>query len=394
MAKKYRNFIYSGIFLLSFLCVGFFCLSVSKSFADGINVEPPAAIAQNTETGAAAGKDLPGYMLYLFNIGMGLGVASVLISLVIAGIMYFLSPANAWARAGAKDRVSGAISGLLIILSTYLIITTINPQLSIFKFGSLPEVNIPAPKVVRAAGVYFYKSGCPDAAVQSNVSSVSDLGPLKNSVTSVEIAPDTENQTSYISILYENPSYWGKCQYINPNNQGCQSVTPFASSASIYRYDNSPNGDGVYFFRKSCYNDQAYSTTASIIDHCKTDSGGYYEVQNSDINGIYTQKLDGLTFEGVPKEEQDCTKYDDTGKCTERNPPSLDGDNISSVIISGNYLVLFIYVDSAGDWAYCQEFPTATDINKLGPRQIKWQNIRNSSSGVIPNYVVIIPVEK
>jgi hypothetical protein len=94
----------------------------------------------------------------------------------------------------------------------------------------------------------------------------------------------------------------------------------------------------------------------------------------------------------VPQEEQNCTKYDKNGICTNRNPQSLSGENISSVIIDGNYLALFVYVAPDGKWTSCQEFPTSDDINKTGPQQIKWQPIRNNE-GVIPNYIAIIPIK-
>jgi hypothetical protein len=144
--------------------------------------------------------------------------------------------------------------------------------------------------------------------------------------------------------------------------------------------------------------------------------------------GILIKKLDDLTFENVPEDEQNCTEYDKNDQCCTkadpnlkcdkdgRVPQTLGGENISSVIINGNYIVLFVYFaanDSQnGPWTFCQEFPTSYDVNSLGPRQIKWQNIRHASGvstssntggassndinlgGIIPNYVIVIPVKK
>jgi len=98
----------------------------------------------------------------------------------------------------------------------------------------------------------------------------------------------------------------------------------------------------------------------------------------------------------VPKEEQDCVKYDKNGLCEQRGEPPLNGENITSVKIAGDYLVLFVYFaqgDSPnGPWTSCQSFPIAIDVNNDGPRQMKWQNIRNYK-GFVPNYVVIIPIQ-
>jgi hypothetical protein len=408
MIKKYQKFLCVGICFIFFLCVSLFYLPINRACAAGLEVQYPTIAGQSI----GAGIKLPDYVKYLFNAGMFIGFFAVFISLTIAGVIYFLSPINAGARADAKDRVSGAISGLLILALTYLIITTINPQLSILNSNELPSAPQP-PVATKAPGVYFYNnaSDCPDNPAQLNTTtSVSDLGGLKNKVNSINIIQNTNTNTSYVSILYNKTNLWGKCQYINPN-QGCQTIDPFAASASVHIYDFSPNGDGVYFYRKSCFNkiSNQLNGAASLVDYCNTNSGGYYKIPNSDISGsggnIYVKNLEELSFTGdeggdcnVPEEEQDCIKYDKNGNCTNdgRQCPTLGGKNISSIIINGNYLVLFVYFapddTPEGPWTSCQEFPTTDDVNKFGPEQMKWENIRNSG-GVIPNYVIIIPIQ-
>jgi len=412
---KYQKVLNAWICFLFFLSVGFFCLSVSSASAIVLEVQYPK-IPGATALGGTEVK-LPDYVLYLFNAGMSIGIAAVFISLVIAGMMYFLSPAKPDLLADAKDRVGGAISGLLILVLTYLIITTINPQLNVFTFNKLPAVELPA-VTTSAPGVYFYSdaSDCPNNPAQINTtSSVADLGTFKNSINSVNIVHDIANQTSYISILYANPNFWGKCQYIDPNSS-CSAVDHFASSASVHVYDPAPNRDGVYFYRKPCFNKigSQFNDVNSLVNYCNSNSGGYLKVSNSEIKNagsdtMYVGDLNQLKFTGVPDEEQDCVKYDDNGQCTGRKPPSLGGENISSIIINGNYLVLFVYFapgdTEAGPWNSCQEFPGSSDVNRIGPQQIKWEDIRanavmgasngggkNTISG-IPNYVIIIPIQ-
>ena len=214
-----------------------------------------------------------------------------------------------------------------------------------------------------------------------------------------------------MAIEYDKPNLEGKCQYLDPN-QNCQAGADFANSASIYAYDPSPNGDGVYFYRKSFFNE----------------GGGYFEVQNSDINGLYKHDLNTLQFIGcgqpdppktpcinssslqcsggecpictVPWDERDCQKYDKNGDCDVSGMvcPYLSGENISSVKIAGEYIPLFVYKadsDNADDgpWTSCETFPTTVDVNDIGPQQMKWEFIRNQK-GVVPNYIVIIPVQQ
>ena len=396
MTKKISKNTFFIFCLFVFLFISVFSFPATKVSAD-LEVHYPT-IAGQTLT-----KDtkLPDFVLYLFNAGIFFGFIAVLISLVIAGIMYFLSPISSDARAIAKDRVSGAISGLLILTFTYLIITTINPQLRIFSMTSGPKYTPQEQPKKIDPGVYLYqKTGCSDDSVTPYKTSIPDLGNLKNKVHSVSIKHDTENQISYVAIMYQNPDFSGKCQYIDPN-KSCESLTdPFASSTSVYKYDFNPNGDGIYFFRKSCF-DSPGSDIETAIKNCKKNSGGYFQIKNSDIGGgtnLYVKSLEELNFTNVPIDEQNCIKYDKDGKCTEdgKKTPTLGGENISSMIINGNYIVLFVYSgsgdSSTGPWTYCQEFPTSKDVNKYGPQQIKWENIRNSA-GVVPNYMIVIPVQ-
>ncbi|MCX6723930.1 MAG: hypothetical protein NT155_02000 [Candidatus Staskawiczbacteria bacterium] len=387
-----KKFIFIGLCFLLCLCISFFCYPTNKIFAAGLEIQYPIISGQNINT--EVNLTLPSYVKYLFNGGMFLGFLAVFVSLIIAGVMYFLSPISVEMHSGAKDRFSGAISGLLILALTYLIITTINPQLSILNINQ-PTPVPPPPVAQKPAGVYFYKTaGCPDNRAQPYTADVPDLAQLKNKINSVGTIQNPDEQAYYISILYDAINLQGKCQYLNPN-QACQSVSPFAASASVNEYDLSPNGDGIYFFRKSCFNNQISGQLPDTIAYCKEHSGGYYKIENSQINGA--KKLDDLKFQNVPEEEQDCAKYDNSGKCSNRTPPSLAGENISSIIINGNYLVLLVYMgpqdSSSGPWTSCQAFPTVDDINRIGPQQIKWEKIKNNG-GVVPNYVIILPIKK
>lgn len=397
MLKKYRKFICIGILFLLLLSAGFFNLFTNKVFAagTGLEVEYPTVSGQNITINTK----LPDYIKYLFNLGMFLGFFSVFISLTIAGVMYLLSSVSAELKANAKDRISGAISGLLILALTYLIITTINPQLRFLTSNQLPPAPQP-PATKKAPGVYFYtnSSDCPGKDPQLlSTSNLPDLAAYRNVINSVNIIHNPDNKTYYLSILYDSVNFRGKCYFLNSTDKNCQPAIdpqtggPFAASASIYKYNDDPNYDGVYFYRKSYFNDK----------------GGYYKIGNSDIKNTggkaFVKKLDTLKFTGssggscnVPEIEQDCVKYDEKQKCVQRSCPTLAGENISSVKINGHYLVLFIYFGpkdtSNGPWTYCQEFPTVDDTNRWGPEQMKWQNIRNNNSGVDPNYVMIVPI--
>lgn len=384
-------------FLLFFILLLVFAAPKASVFAAELEVDYPVL-----PTGARVTptSELTEYLKYVFDFGIGAAFVVVLISLAYAGVLYFLSPAIPDALAKAKDRVAGAVSGLLILVLLYLIITTINPYLAIFKMGKLEPVDIPEPNN-RPLGVTFYKStGCAGES-ETHTSSVIDLGDkLRNNVNSVGMGQDPEGKIYYVSILYDIENFWGKCQYINPNKE-CSEVKPFAASASVHQYDFNPDGDGVYIFRKPLT--QAQGKEANM-------EGGFLKISNSEIArlGIAIFDLRQLRFTGtssdynnlnnctVPENEQDCLNYDQKGKCIQKQCPKLSKENISSIWIYGDYAVLLVYFAPGdpryGPWTYCQEYASAEDVNKQGPQNIKWDAVRSRSQD--PNFMVIIPIKR
>lgn len=381
--KKLLIFIFCGFLVLSAI----FLFLPQKTLAEGLEINYPTITdVKGNKLNIGADTDLPNYLRYVFTAGIFVGFFAVFLSLIWAGVLYLLSPAMPDALSNAKDRVSGAISGLLILATLYLIMTTINPALAIFKLNKLDPIP-PAPDSPTPAGVYFYNSSDCSGDSSTKTSSMPDLGDLKNRVNSVSIVHHPSENLYYIAVLYDLINFSGKCQYIDPN-KGCQSVTPFADSSSVYQYDFSPNWDGVYFYRKSYFDN----------------NGGVLKIDNSQIKnaGIYIEKLENLSYGGqdnctVPEAEQDCVNWDEKGNCAQKKCPNLSGENITSIKIKGNYFVLLIYRDETQDplnspWSFCQAFPTKDDVTRNGPNQIKWESVRNT--GRLPNYIVIIPVKQ
>lgn len=379
----------------------FLVFPISGALADEPKLE---VIYPVLGTGAkiTAQSDLTEYLKYVFDFGILIGFFFVFLSLAWAGVLYFLSPAIPSALADAKDRISGAITGLIILVLCYLIIVTINPHLAIFKMGKLEPVPLPEPNT-EYPGVNFYKSAdCKGQAV-AHTTNVADLGDLNNNINSIGVVQDPDSETYYMPIIYDITNFWGKCDQISPNKD-CSPVENFTASATIHKYDFSPNGDGVYIYRKS-FN--------QVPGKEENKDGGYLKISNSQIANTgsasgYVGLLRGLRFTGtssnynnlkdctVPEDEQNCAKYDEKGKCIQKECPTLDGENISSIEIAGNYLVLLIYLkpgdNPSGPWTYCQAYVSVNDINKDGPQQIKWDAIM--SKGQTPNHIFIMPIKE
>lgn len=402
MYKIKKNLFFGLLLFFIFFSVVCLYLPTDNTFA-ALEVDYPVL---RTGSSITTETKVPEYLKYVFDFSMFVGFLAVFLSLVASGVFYLLSPALPGALNTAKDRIWGSISGLLILVTLYLIITTINPALSFFKTTTLsraPEF----PPLPPQPGVLFYKNpDCPSPDPNLNTGSISDLKDLNKNIKSARIIQGGAQDVYFVSILYENPKFRGKCFYVNPNI-GCNSpnnnIEPFASSASIHRYRHTFESLGnVTFFRNADSNPE----------------GGYLTITDSDVGekGLYIGSFDQLRHTGslsgectVPQREQDCATWSDApcpncviidGKyCSKTQCPSLAGDNIGSIKIDGNYVALFIYYDPIkdrpeGPWSFCQAFPTPDDINETGPQQIRWEDIKNNNLYKIPNWFLIIPIEK
>lgn len=92
-------------------------------------------------TVSSEGSGFSAYLQTIINIAIQfVGVVSV-IMLIWGGLEYVLSSVSEAAKKDAKDRITNSILGLIIALSGYLILNTINPNLTSL---TLPPVQNPS----------------------------------------------------------------------------------------------------------------------------------------------------------------------------------------------------------------------------------------------------------
>jgi len=120
-----RQKIVSIIFLVVLLF--FFCGSF-------VIAERPLEIEYPEIGGEAPTEEtkLPEYIKYIFNFSLILGAILSFSVLLFGGIRWFLSAGSPAAIGEAKSWILAGIIGLTLLLSSYLILTTINPELVIF----------------------------------------------------------------------------------------------------------------------------------------------------------------------------------------------------------------------------------------------------------------------
>lgn len=118
--KKIAFFIFS-------LMLGFF-VSFSVFAANNLNIDWPDSPMGTGVTGLGP-NSLSNLTQYFYEWGISIGALFAFISIVVAGFKYLTSTGDTNKLTEAKNRIKAAFFGLALLLGTYLILNTINPQL-------------------------------------------------------------------------------------------------------------------------------------------------------------------------------------------------------------------------------------------------------------------------
>ena len=98
---------------------------------------------------------LPDYLRYVFTFAIAISGIVAFGAMIYGGLLYVTSTGDPAKISDAKDQVIASFLGLIIILSSFLILNTINPQL---------VIPVSPPLEPASAGIYAYvKAGCVDA---------------------------------------------------------------------------------------------------------------------------------------------------------------------------------------------------------------------------------------
>ncbi len=129
--------------LLLFLILGanfVFALEINYPNIPGVSVPGP-------------GTTISDYVKYIFNLIIWIAGIIAFGGLIIGGIRYLLSAGKPEEIIAAKDQIIASFLGILILLSSFLVLKTLNPQLLIFEIPQLqpiiliqrPALTIPSP---------------------------------------------------------------------------------------------------------------------------------------------------------------------------------------------------------------------------------------------------------
>ncbi|MHA1739918.1 MAG: hypothetical protein ACTSWD_15110 [Candidatus Heimdallarchaeota archaeon] len=139
MFKKYLS-----IFLaILFLFIGGTVFALELKYPPLPGAESPQVFLEKIENKQISPeKAFPLFVKYFITLTLIISVSVCLIILMIGGFRYLISGANPIVMADALKQISQAVLGLVVILSSYIILSAINPELSIIR---LPWIDKPAP---------------------------------------------------------------------------------------------------------------------------------------------------------------------------------------------------------------------------------------------------------
>lgn len=143
-----------------------------------LEVDYPEIGGERPQTASFA---LPNYVKYVFNLSLGIAGFVVFVVLVYAGFRYLTSVGDPSRQKDAKEWILSTILGLLVLLSSYLLLATINPQLVFFDLPAriIFSPNVPTPASPQANPDILYYTEIPVGRIIEQIF-------LKEGLTAIE----------------------------------------------------------------------------------------------------------------------------------------------------------------------------------------------------------------
>jgi len=150
---------YLGLFLFLF---GLFCLT-GFAYALELNYPsvPGAETPQDFINTAPAEDILPLYVKYFYTLSLTIGAFAACGAIALGAFRYLISTTSPGAMADAKEILFAGVTGLIILLSSYLILDTINPGLTFLQLEKpvieIPDIEPPPPHEPETKTMVFFQ---------------------------------------------------------------------------------------------------------------------------------------------------------------------------------------------------------------------------------------------
>jgi len=285
--KLNNKYLLLPVFLLFFLFLG-----ASHALALEITKYPniPGLITPSADCTSGC---LGTYAAYWFGVLVYIAGIISLISFTIGAVTLIISADNAGLAGEGKDRMKGAILGLILTVASFIIIRTINPVLITPTLTPLPNVQ----------GVYYIK-GSERRPVASVVNGVLQEQAIKDGFTSItyDCAPGTNGQPALLIWEFSNPGLETGNNLSNDVKivrKNCGQTEPVSGLGSFSMAFETP---GVYYCLGGCsenlcqgYMSSAITASQDQISGAFNGNVGAVRIVN-DLSGNYY----GVIFHGTP----------------------------------------------------------------------------------------------
>lgn len=182
MGKKKVRLIFT--ILVAAVLITFVFSLVSSVFAQATELIYPD-ISKDNPNGPQPPNEvrtLPNFIRYLFNFGIAIAGLAAFVSFVYGGVRYVTSAGNPGGISDAKDQIKASLLGLVLLLGSWLLLTTINPQLVILQI---------AKSGAERQGVILFAQGNTDCSTEFPQQEGVDFLRVKNSFSDLTNATAT-----------------------------------------------------------------------------------------------------------------------------------------------------------------------------------------------------------
>ena len=251
---------------------------------------------------------LPEYVKYIFNFAVAIAGLIAFGALIYGGFRYITSAGAPIAQTEAKDQIFAGVIGLVILLSSYLILTTVNPQLVMLKLEKpkWPELPTDLP------GVYLIeKDTGVETAFTQNAPDLSKYIPgqitekvrvVNPFVWNPETGEKKPGEYFYGVILFPETDYRGApkiCRSTNTMGGACKDLPEKLNSLAVFREVEKSDGEVTLCTKPEgggyCKTYDKAESLKSLPDELKN------KVWSINITGNYLLLLDGVVERNIWK---------------------------------------------------------------------------------------------
>ena len=298
-SKKYLLLIFVALFLF----FPIISLALQLDYPE-INIPGIGKITLSLDT------PLNALIAYIYYFILTIAGIATFVMLVWGGVRYLTSAGNPTVIGEAKDRIFKALLGLVIILASFLILNTINPELVHFKplkiekagpFSGLLDIFIPDNKIIlydepdfQIAGKGFLEIG-----MDNPVSDLKDFN-FDDVASSVKLGKNVDHAILCRNTDYQMCGHFGTTDELPKALEGGIAMNNRASSALAARaYDEAPC-QGVTLFHDSKREGRSmfFSYTATPTSQYKLSD---HEYENVTGRASPNEKVTSFSIQGACK---------------------------------------------------------------------------------------------